>query len=193
MNCLNKNIINCFSNSDVNFDTLDGLIEDYIINHKTYLDKDINYYKGINLEKAILYSVFGKTDKRKKHPHQYRLKNSLLDLVSKLILENKKQLLLCKSFDEILTCINKITKSTKGFGPLAIYDTSLRIASNLGYMPEKIYLHCGTFIGAKNLGLNIKKGYLYTDELPREFYKINEVDIEACLCIYKDKLKFFTF
>lgn len=75
-------------------------------------------------------------------------------------------------------------------GPLAVYDTALRLAAFRGILPDRVHLHSGTLEGAKNLGLNLReKKSLAMSDLPSEFRKLKAYEVENCLCIYKEHFK----
>ncbi|WP_143164948.1 hypothetical protein [Chryseolinea serpens] len=82
----------------------------------------------------------------------------------------------------------------KGIGETTVYDTSLRIAMGLRrrIRPKRIYLHAGTRIGAKNLGLpTSRKVALSRGDIKTLYPEIIRLlkepsEIENFLCIYKD-------
>lgn len=77
----------------------------------------------------------------------------------------------------------------KGIGDLTVYDTAVRIGYSFGLHPEKVYIHRGAKTGAKNLlGRKAVHGrkFLYMHELPIEFQSLTPMEVENCLCIYKN-------
>jgi hypothetical protein len=70
-----------------------------------------------------------------------------------------------------------------------VRQLKFRIGVNLSLHPKKVYLHCGTRIGAKNLGLDYQKHALEMTDLPQELQKLKPYQVEDFLCIYKDALK----
>ncbi len=73
---------------------------------------------------------------------------------------------------------------------LTVYDTAHRIGRYLGVEPNRVYLHAGTMEGAKALGFKGNRSFLMRRQLPKEFRTPKPYEIEDCLCIYKDDLKF---
>jgi hypothetical protein len=71
---------------------------------------------------------------------------------------------------------------------LTIYDITHRIGAHLGLAPERVYLHRGTRVGARALGLGRGRATLELRELPPEFHRLTAAEAEDCLCIYKDRL-----
>ena len=100
----------------------------------------------------------------------------------------------CNSFSEIIEIVESCR--VRGFGELAIYDTSIRIGTFLGIVPDRVYLHAGTRIGMEALE---QKNYVpigssrnksvSTEDLPKEFKTMEADEIQHLLCAEKDLLK----
>ncbi len=79
-------------------------------------------------------------------------------------------------------------------GPLASYDTLLRLGAFLGLLPNNVFLQTGSRDGAENLFKAIGNSsyklnrYLPVDAFPRELRSLKPWEIEAFLCIYKKRL-----
>jgi hypothetical protein len=97
-----------------------------------------------------------------------------------------RELKACKRFDELHALIERTIHSIVGLRELYTYDTALRIGAFLGLAPEFVYLHRGTRVGARALGLNAKLPYLTVDQLPVELRTLSPAEVEDFLCIYKD-------
>ena len=164
----------------------------------------IRVYKKINLPKALVeldhYRNFSTLDccihnaalainhKGKRHSHQKRLSKKTLSIARDILVDNKNSIKEIKSFDQLFVLIDNLLKPVKGIGELYIYDTSLRIGSYLDHLPEKVYLHSGTRIGARSLGYK-NKYIIEMNELPKEFQKLEPFEVEDILCIFEDKLR----
>ncbi|MDP1763817.1 MAG: hypothetical protein Q8L07_07995 [Sediminibacterium sp.] len=141
-----------------------------------------------NLYLAIQYAALATNKLKKRNPHQYRLKQTDLQVFSELLLSLEVDIAKAKTFDELFLIISK--RSVKGIGELTKYDTAIRIAAFLKLNPEKIYLHAGTKKGAINLlNKRITTKTISKDELPNIFQTLSCAEIEDILCIYKDRLK----
>src|SRR5689334_5588626 len=98
--------------------------------------------------------------------------------------EKAAELKRCKNFDEILTLVKN--SRVPGFGQLAIYDTALRIGHCTGKLPEKVYLHAGTRVGARFYKIaHANEDYILPEELPKELQDMPPHDVEDFLCIYE--------
>lgn len=77
-----------------------------------------------------------------------------------------------------------------GIGTLTIYDTATMIGCPNGVYPQQIYLHAGAAEGADALGI---EGETATKEqfvaACDAFEKLEPIQIEDFLCIYKRQLK----
>lgn len=149
---------------------------------------ELDYYRNLpTLEICINNAALAINKKGKRHHHQRRISKETLSRARDILLDNSKSVRLTKNFDKLFVLIDNLLKSVKGIGELYIYDTSLRIGSFLGYLPEKVYLHSGTRIGARRMGFK-NKYVIEINELPKEFQKLEPFEVEDILCIYKDKL-----
>jgi hypothetical protein len=176
---------------------------------KNYLDEYLNFYLKLNdLESVIRLSCLGLFDisnddriYRVRHPHQHHYINfkgeergievSKLHEMSDNLLKCFSTLYQANTFEDIF----EIIKSEKihGFGPLAIYDTSVRIGFSRKIYPNNVYLHAGAQKGMSNLE---RKGFVPSriserstvplNKIPEELKLLNPIQIENFLCLYKD-------
>ena len=73
-------------------------------------------------------------------------------------------------------------------GRLMVYDTSLRVGARLHLLPDRVYLHAGTRVGARALGLDWRADHVAMAHLPRALRLLGPHEIEDCLCIYKREI-----
>lgn len=125
----------------------------------------------------------------KRHGHQRRIKKDAIEAVRQaLILKKVKN---TKSFEELHAYVTATCSGINGIGELYIYDAALRIGAALGLSPELVYLHAGTKMGAKALGLDYKKSPQAVKDLlanasVKPIHKLIPHEIEDFLCIFKD-------
>src|SRR6266498_1169290 len=103
------------------------------------------------------------------------------------LLESMQALRQAGSFDELFELIAATIGQIRRIGPLAVYDTALRIGARFGLQPAKVYLHAGTRMGAKGLGLDSTADAIEMGELPAELRTLTAREVEDALCIYKDE------
>ena len=116
----------------------------------------------------------------------------LLDMARK-VLTQKPELLKCKTFESVHKTIEKV--KVKGFGPLSIYDATVRITAYLGIVPDNVYLHAGALIGAKSLEFkgalpvgSTEKPTIPLAEFPESFQEVGALKLENLLCSFKNEL-----
>jgi len=138
------------------------------------------------LEEAILFAAGAVSPTYGKHSHQHRISKSILEKYGYNLLDHEEEISLAKSFDELHSLLSKY--QIPGIGPLAIYDTAVRLGVYLGGIaPEVVYLHSGTKEGAIKILGKIKGNTIRREYLPAIFQDPDLMcdDIETFLCIYK--------
>ncbi|HHB1654679.1 TPA: hypothetical protein ACOQ0H_003864 [Bacillus cereus] len=166
--------------------SLSFLAEDFLKKYGNYQLQELMFYtKYKNTpEKLIHLIAWSITSNGKTHPHQYRIKRTVKEHVEKYLLNNYDKIQQIKDFDTLMKLFRGIT----GVGPLTSYDMATRLGFCFGITPKKIYLHRGTYIGAKNLLGNKVTGrsFLKLKDLPKELHHLTPLQIEDFLCIYKE-------
>lgn len=124
----------------------------------------------------------------KLHKENYKGYNGKASERWKRTIENMREKLnKYTSFDKLYMAIKDITEY--GIGELSKYDTATCFGCERGIYPTVIYLHAGTADGAKALGINgttaTKEQFI---EVCDAFEKLEPIQIEDFLCIYKDQL-----
>lgn len=114
-----------------------------------------------------------------------------MNLAATALLKRIKQIGKCRSFAELLGCVEEATEGIDRFGELAAYDTAFRIGVKLNLMPEVVYLHTGTRMGCRALGLKANRKYVEMDELPKELRVLEPHEVEDFLCICENRLRQF--
>lgn len=150
--------------------------------------EELEYFASLpKVGDAVRHAALALTSQGKRHPHHQRRTNASLNQVYQALRQCHVED--CESFDELLDMVEAAIRRIQGIGELFVYDAALAIGARLDLEPEQVYLHAGTRIGARYLGLGRGRKSLAKDELPREFAKLRPREIEDCLCIYKDRLQ----
>lgn len=160
---------------------LDRLIDFFIQNERAGIERDLNNYKSIRM------AANARGADNKKHSHQRRIKPVILKKFALEVESKATQLELAGSFEEIYEIVRSC--KVQNIGPLAIYDTSVRIAHIFHHEPQDVYLQRGAAWGARALGIRGSR-------VPkREFVKINSKfeqlkphEIECFLCLHHREL-----
>jgi hypothetical protein len=179
----------------------DDLISHYKENYQTNADVEKLWFsQADDLEDAIKKAVRSEFDIIiSRSPdviyymasHQTRIGRENLRKATGYFLESTKLYASCKTFSELISITETVSTPKKlRIGPLTRYDISSRIAGYLRLKIDDVYLHAGTKIGARKLGIKAKKK-ISRDELVAHFPQLrcfDAEDIENFLCIYKDRL-----
>ena len=167
-------------------DELRKLVQRYLVEGECRGDGWAGYYRMLPLTKAIEQAAMATGPGGKKHRHQYRIPWAVLRRVADCLLSKQSEIEACQSFE----CLKEIVEECRvsGFGRVALYDTAQRIGVNLGLAPDRVYLHAGARDGARNLGMDVSRGYLMPEELPLPLQELEPDDVETFLCRYKHEL-----
>jgi hypothetical protein len=159
----------------------------YISKHRPRSRAEFEWHHGQkSLDEAIANAAWAKNRQGKRHRHQTRLKKAALIRAERLLLEHKNLVRKCRTFAELFRLSEQLFTPVRGLGELYIYDTSQRLGAYLGLKPKKVYLHSGTRVGARRLGLDWRKDTLEMSELPTALQALTPSEAEDFLCIYKD-------
>lgn len=148
-------------------------------------DDNIEYFSKMDLKEAIEKAALAIDKKGKVFKHQWRVNREAQKKVKDNLLKKYDDIKNCKTFDELIKVVESCIES--GFGELSIYDTAMRIGSNLNIYPEKIYLHADARKGAQNIGLS-GKDTLEIKDLPKELQKLKPYELENFFCLFKEEL-----
>jgi hypothetical protein len=119
--------------------------------------------------------------------HHTRKPAVLLGEATRRLLDRESVIATMRDFDALIEFVEGTVDDLKGLGPLYTYDTALRIGYKLRILPERVYLHAGTCVGAAALGLDVKRGSIPRDEFPPPLSSFDGAAIEDILCIYRDR------
>lgn len=161
---------------------LDALIKKFIQKDRRNIVADLKNYDNIHSAATAV----GKNGR--KHDHQRRIRPTDLKEFAKRIDQVAQRFKQAKSFNDIYAIVNacKIYK----IGPLAIYDTAVRIGRLYNIEPQEVYLQQGAKWGAQALG--ITKNRVSMQELiaiNKNFSHLSPHEIESFLCIYHKDLQ----
>jgi hypothetical protein len=164
--------------------TLDEIVADYIREYRPARQAEERFFSGLaGLAEAIGHAA---RPGGRKHPHQYRLPNALLDEADRRLQRLASELAQAADFAALHGLVERTIGPMRGIADLAVYDLAHRIGMHLGKAPELVYLHSGTKKGAAVLGFRGKT--LDPRLLPPAFLRLTPAEIEDCLCTYKAQL-----
>lgn len=168
---------------------INAIILDYVDKHRQGAERDLRWFAiQPTLDKAVSLAALAQSPSGKRLDHQRRIPRAVLDESRIRLLKEIKRLEDAGTFEELFDVVDSVIGVIEGIGELTVYDTALRIGAKLGLEPENVYLHAGTRVGARNLGVSSSAKYIPVSSFPNALRKLKAREIEEVLCIYKDYL-----
>lgn len=168
---------------------LDAIVRTYIRRIRPRAQTEIDWFvRQPSLRPAIRNAALAVNSRGKRYSHQRRLTKVALERALDVLSKHARAIQKAHDFDDLFHLIDTALEPISGLGELYVYDTTLRIGAKLNLFPDKVYLHAGTLLGARALGLRTAAP-LKMSELPKEFRALKPHEIEDVLCIFKDELK----
>ena len=172
---------------------LSAIIRHYLKYYQPLHDHELMWFQNqSSLEDALRIAGSAQDDVGHRYSHQRRVKAQAIREAARRLADSHDEIRGCSSFHDLWNLLVLRLSPIQGIGELYIYDTALRIGGHLRLTPEKVYLHAGTRIGARRLGLvpasDGSKQWLESEELPKLLRDLAPSDVENLLCIYKDRL-----
>lgn len=181
----------CCKDSTI-YSDLEELVDSFKLKYFCILERELDHYKGISFDEAIKRAAKVEVIANKKHPHQYRIKQTAIYNMSIALQKAHKEQVFfgIDSFEKLHEKVHATISDIHGVGELTVYDTAVRIGVCLGLEPTQVYLHRGTKEGARYLLPKIKNlKKIDKAEFPQALWNLSEDMIESLLCIYKDQLE----
>lgn len=153
------------------------------------LDQLLSWYAGCaTLDDAIRAASHGLDHRGRRHPHQRRLKKPALERACADLLARSSVIAAARTFESLYDITAQVAGSIQGLGQLYAYDTALRVGAWLGVYPAAVYLHAGTRLGARAIGVDPSRETVPVTGLPEPFHVLKPHEAEDALCIYKTLL-----
>lgn len=166
--------------------TLEAMVREFIDTHRHGERDELAFFTSLSPEEALEYAALAKDFRGKRFSHQRRLTRESLEKGKLAIMSMFGAFQKARSFEEILLLVRNVTSKINGLGELYAYDTALRISAKTGHEPTHVYLHAGTRVGAKRLGIPANREYVPMTDLPKALLLLKAHEVESFLCIYKN-------
>jgi len=164
------------------------IVRAYIARHRPGSRDELRGFRDeLSLSDAIKRAGMAQRRDGKRYSHQRRLQVVVLRAATAGL--QRARLNAATDFDDLHRRVEKTIGSLVGVGELMVYDTSLRIGANLGFVPSRVYFHRGTRRGARALGLDWRAKSIAVRDCPRQLRVLQAHEIEDCLCIFKSRFK----
>lgn len=167
--------------------SLSQLITHFVAAEPSCSRGELAAYRNKPLRTAIAMAARADRGDGQRHDHQWSLRDDTARKAEVILLKAADQIKACKDFDALHSLV-KIKLNIPGAAEMYWYDTAFRIGISMGILPEKVYLHRGTRLGAEQLGLGRGKPTLEMSELPPALQALEPYQVEDFLCIYHDAL-----
>lgn len=169
---------------------LTGVVRHYRAEFQADAARELRFFAiQRSFEEGIAKAALAQRPDGKRFSHQRRIPKSALEESRQRLLRARSRLANATTFDALLRIVEDEIGPIHKIGKLTVYDTALRIAAWRRLEPEMIYLHAGTMVGAKALGLAYREGSIALKQLPAALQGLSPREIEDVLCIYKDVLQ----
>ena len=169
--------------------TLREIVADYIRYRRADAEQEQRWFAiQRTLQEAVSHAALAVSPSGKRLSHQRRIPQSVLAKSGRRLFVSLPALSKAKSFEELHETVEALIGQIPGIGELTIYDTALRIGAHLRLEPTVVFLHAGTRVGARRLGLSVSRASIPVSEFPHAFQKLKPREIEDVLCIYKSEL-----
>lgn len=173
-------------------ETYTDILNHYLINGFISQETYYTWFReSDSLKSAIKKAFLSKDQRGKVHGHQARVGCQRLAKAAGIALERFKALSesYFDNFDKIHQFVQSVGAEVPGFGSLAAYDVTLRIAKYQGCDILDVHLHAGVTQGARAMGFDVRDGEtLRVDQFPEPFNQLSADHLENLLCIYKNVL-----
>jgi hypothetical protein len=172
--------LGCRPNAITGLPTLTKIVRAYVRGYRQLAQSEIDFYAVLpSLGEAVRRAARAERPDGKRHGHQTRIRRSAIREAERRLA--RLDLRKLQDFHELHSLIAEAIGHVSGIGELMVYDTSVRIGAKLGLEPEAVYLHAGTRVGAKAIGLGASVAYLNVSDLPAPFRVLRPREIEDVL------------
>jgi hypothetical protein len=157
--------------------------------HKAAADGEQRWFRlQKNLKEAIKNAALARMPSGRRFSHQRRIPSETLARAFDSLLRVQRELGRARTFHELHVIVHHALIRIRGIGDLTIYDVSIRLGAFLGLAPDRVYLHAGTRLGAKQLGFVGRRPWILVSELPVQLRTLSAGEAEDVLCIFKAHL-----
>lgn len=133
--------------------SLSEIVRDYKRRFRRRAAAELRIFAGMgSLDKVVIEAGLARMPSGKRWSHQRRIPAAILEEAERRL--QRVNFTAARSFDELLQAIDNAVHNLRGIGELYTYDTALRIGAYLRKLPERVYLHAGTRVGASALGFD---------------------------------------
>jgi hypothetical protein len=168
---------------------LESLLADFKKHHRSNSARETRFFRTMPSMGLAIYHVAMAVDGNDRcFDHQFHITQPARRKAKQVLQQIEAQMQACRSFHALHSLFLHHLTPVRGLGEMYIYDAALRMGAYLRLYPFYIYLHRGTRVGAKALGLVVNRPYLERTELPKDLQVLSADNIETFLCMYRNQL-----
>lgn len=169
--------------------SLEAVVRHYIKHYRTSAQEELAQFREQpSDEAAVAMAALAEDAGGRRFSHQFRITRTALEAAHRKLVPATGELAAQKSFGALHRRIEELLKPVAGLGILYKYDTALRIGARFGLLPQQVFLHAGTRVGAAALRLDAEQRFLFMSDFPPELRVVEPHQLEDILCIYKGVL-----
>lgn len=178
----------CGTRGGTRVGTLRGIVGHYIATFRDRARQELDFFASQpTLEDAVRKAAHAEDERGKRLGHQCRIPGRVLKESAYYLTAALAEIKAARTFEALHEVVQREILGIHGIGALTVYDTTLRIAAWLRLEPARVFLHAGTRVGARRLGLEATCESVAIRELPAPLRSLRPSEIEDVLCIYKDE------
>jgi len=162
------------------------MVNEYRRHHSPGHSHELEFFRGLSPDEAVWHAALATNGGGKRYNHQRRLRKASMEQAKKALLGLVDHLSTLKPFDQLHDYLSELLLPIPGLGKLYIYDTAIRLGAKFDTLPSSVYLHAGTRVGARALGLSGDKARI--KDLPAVLHILEPHELEDFLCIYARQL-----
>jgi hypothetical protein len=166
------------------------LVQDYRRKCQCHYRYELDFFASQpDLRRSIAAAAASKGFDGKRLTHQRRLFKRVIPEASVKLLRLWPLLRRANNFHHLHRLVENRIKLIHGVGPLFIYDVALRIGAHLELLPNRIYLHRGSYDGAKEIRMPPASSIISRHWPPVPYARLLPHEVENLFCIYACVLK----
>jgi hypothetical protein len=168
---------------------LGSLVADFLKNYKRESSREAKFFRSMPSTGLAIHHVAMAIDGNDRcFDHQFHITQPARRKAKQVLTLLEKPMKACETFDELHTLFLRHLSPIRGLGEMYIYDAALRMGAHLKLAPDFVYLHRGTRVGAKALGITVNRSHIEKSAFPKALRALSADEIETFLCIYRNQL-----
>ncbi|WP_405940711.1 hypothetical protein [Streptomyces sp. NBC_00207] len=164
-------------------DRLERAVARYLLKGKKQAKQERKYFRSLpSFHDVVRIAGAGNIREGVRHEHLENVDAGALIKYRDALLDELDALQRATVFEELYGLL--WDARIRGIGPVTVYDTAVSAGAWLRLRPDVVYLHAGTLLGARALGVPKDAETVDVEELPETLHKFSAGQVEDILCEY---------